>query len=226
MLGNNILAIYKPVGPTSHDVVNQVRKITGIKKVGHAGTLDPLASGVLVIGVGREATRELGKHERTEKEYLAAIKLSENSTTDDAEGEKEAVAVKTVPTLEMITGAVKAFIGKIQQTPPAYSAINIKGQRAYDLARRGKEVKLQPRTVEIKAITIISYLWPELKLRVTTGPGVYIRSLARDLGERLGTGGYLAGLERTRVGRYGKDQALSLNQLPAWWLKAQEVENN
>ncbi len=209
---NNIFAIYKSKGPTSHDVVDEVRKITGEKRVGHAGTLDPLASGVLVIGVGREATKKLSEIVKKEKEYLAIIRLGITSATDDEEGDKKVTSNKQQVTRDDIEEAVKSFKGVIQQTPPVYSAVKVKGQEAYKRTRRGEEVKLEPREIEIKKIEIIDYNWPFLKLRVITGPGVYIRSLARDIGAKLKVGGYLAELERTRVGKYTKDQAVTLEE--------------
>lgn len=210
---NGIFAVYKPKGPTSHDIINLIRKKTGIKKVGHAGTLDPLARGVLVIGVGREATKNLNQIVRKEKEYLAEIKLGQYSATDDEEGEKTKIIINHQPKRSEIIKALKLFQGQIKQTPPIFSAVKIKGQAAYRSARRGQVIKLKPRLVEIKSIRLISYSWPKLKLRVITGPGVYIRSLARDLGGSLGVGGYLSDLERIRVGDFSKDQAKSFKML-------------
>lgn len=203
-------AVYKPVGPTSGDIVNFIKKITGIKKVGHAGTLDPLAAGVLVIGVGRQATRQLFCVVAKEKEYLATIRLGFGSTTDDAEGQKKKISVKNIPTYSAIKNTLKKFTGKIWQTPPIFSAVKIRGQTAYQLARQGREVSLAPKRVKIKKIIIIKYHWPNLTLKVTTGPGVYLRALARDLGVTLKTGGYLAGLERIRVGEFTKKKAIKI----------------
>jgi len=204
---SKIISIYKPKGPTSNDVVKILKKYFNEKKVGHAGTLDPLASGVLVIGVGREATKKLGDIVKKEKEYIAIIKLGQNSTTDDEEGEKTNIKVSNKPTTDDITTTLTKFEGKIMQTPPIYSAVKIKGQEAYKLARQGKQFELKPRAVEIKKIKLLKYTWPNLTIKVVTGPGVYIRSLARDLGQKLNTGGYLTDLERTRVGQFRKEQA-------------------
>ncbi|MEI6627267.1 MAG: tRNA pseudouridine(55) synthase TruB [bacterium] len=198
----NIFPVYKPKGPTSFGMISRVRRATGVKKVGHAGTLDPLASGVLIIAVGREATREIHNFVSKEKEYEVSIRLGMNSTTDDAEGEKEIIEVKAPPKIKEVKFFLPDFIGKINQTPPIYSSIKIHGQNAHRLARKGQIVEMKPREVEIKKIEILSYHWPYLRLRVTTGPGVYIRSLARDLGKKLGTGGYVANLIRTRIGDY------------------------
>ena len=208
---DKIFAVYKPKGPTSHDIVDEIRKLTGEQRVGHAGTLDPLASGVLVIGVGREATKNLKEVVVAEKEYIAKIRLGRTSTTDDAEGEKKEINVKNYPSREEIAQTLKNnFEGKIHQTPPVFSAVKINGREAYKLARRGMDVSLKPRTVEIKSISLVRYQWPFLELRAVTGPGVYIRSLARDLGRALKTGGYLADLERVRVGQFRKEDTVTL----------------
>ena len=199
---DGIIAINKPSGMTSHDVVAKIRKISGIKKVGHAGTLDPLATGVLVVGIGREATKKLGKIVEKEKEYIANIRLGIDSSTDDEEGEKKKYNVTHEPTRQDIEKVIDQFIGEIKQLPPRYSAVKIRGKRAYRRARDGEQFPLPFRSIEIKEISIMKFDWPYLKLKVTTGPGVYIRSLARDIGHDLGTGGYLAGLERTRVGAF------------------------
>ena len=210
---NKILAIYKPKGPTSHDIINQLRKITGIKKIGHAGTLDPLARGVLVVGIGREATKRLNNVVQKEKEYIATIKLGEESTTDDQEGAKNKTKVAKKPMLAEVKKTVSRFKGEISQRPPDYSAVKIKGKKAYQLARKGEKVNLASRKVEIKEIEILQYQWPYLRLRAVTGPGVYIRSLARDIGSKLQTGALLADLERTRVGSFTKEKSIQLEEL-------------
>ncbi len=210
MFNEGIFAVYKPKGITSNDAVQIVKRQSGGKKTGHAGTLDPLAKGVLVIGVGREATKKLGEVVKKEKEYLAVVKFGETSSTDDAEGEKNKIKVKNIPEIADIKKAIEKFQGKITQIPPVFSAVKIKGREAYKLARKGQEVKMKPREIEIKSINIIDYKWPLLKLKVITGPGAYIRSLARDIGEELGVGGYLADLERTRVGQFTKENAVEL----------------
>ena len=209
-----MFTIYKPKGPTSHDIVDQVRRVTGIRKVGHAGTLDPLAEGVLVVAVGRGATKQIDSIVKTEKEYIAKIKFGETSTTDDEEGEKTKVATDEVEiTKEQIEEGLKQFIGEIKQMPPIYSAIKVKGQTAYKMARKGKEIKLEPREVLIKEIEILDYSWPYLELRIVCGPGTYIRSLARDIGEELTVGAYLAELKRTRVGDYKIEEAIKPEEI-------------
>lgn len=210
-----IFAVYKPKGPTSHDIIDFIRRLTRIKKVGHAGTLDPLAKGVLVIAVTREGTKQLTDLIKNEKEYIADIKLGETSNTDDDEGEKTATEGAEPVSREDIEEVLPQFQGDIMQTPPIYSALKIKGQNAYKLARKGKKIEMEARPVVIKEIEILEYEWPMLKIRTVTGSGVYIRSLARDIGQALGVGGYLAGLERTRVGAFTKEDALTLDDLEA-----------
>ncbi len=213
-----IFPIIKPKGPTSHDLIYKVRKISGIKKVGHAGTLDPLASGVLVVGITREGTKQMHELVKNEKEYIAEITFGQTSTTDDEEGEKTQTmqSNQKPPELSDIESVLPKFTGMIKQIPPIYSAIKIKGKPAYKYAREGKELELQARDAEIKEIEILDYAWPILKIRFVTGSGVYIRSLARDIGEALGTGGYLSNLQRTRVGDFSLEQAMTLEQFEAY----------
>ncbi len=211
-----IYIIYKPKGPTSHDMIDEVRKIVRVKKVGHAGTLDPLASGVLIIGIGRDATRQLGSLAKHEKEYIATICFGMTSTTDDAEGQKKLAPPPTIPTEATIGSILPHFIGEIMQTPPIYSAIKIQGQAAYKLAREGIKPTLKPRKIFIRSIKLIEYNWPHCTIRVICGPGTYIRSLARDMGTALAMGGYLADLERTRIGKFTKDNALTLDAFKKW----------
>lgn len=183
-------------------------------KVGHAGTLDPLATGVLVVLVGR-ATRLVNTVMATEKRYLAEVDLSRTSPTDDLEAETTPVAVDTPPTPADIQRVLaERFTGEIEQAPPAHSAMQIGGVRAYELARAGKISRLEPRPVVIHEIAIERYTYPLITLRVRCGKGTYIRSLARDLGVELGTGGVLSGLRRTAVGPYTDDQAAALESLP------------
>lgn len=210
---NKIIAINKLKGPTSNDVLTEIKRKLGMRKgVGHAGTLDPLASGVLVVGIGK-ATKKLGEVVKKEKEYITTIKLGMESETDDEEGKKEIIDVKTPPSLDEIVKVVKIFIGEIEQTPPIYSAIKVKGKEAYKLARSGQDVKLRSRKALIKNIEVIKYQWPFLELKVVTGPGVYIRSLARDIGTKLKTGGYVYELERTRVGNFKIEDSVEVKDL-------------
>ncbi len=236
MTTKGIFAINKPVGITSQRAVQivkfwvqrqkeKVKKEKSLSqeriknkynkrkvKVGHAGTLDPLASGVLVIAVGREFTKKIHEVVNAEKEYLAELKLGETSSTADAEGDKTVVNQKKIPNLGEIRKAIKGFIGRIEQTPPVYSAIKINGQEAYKRVRRGEDVEMKKRTVEIKSIKIISYHYPFLKIKVVCGKGVYIRSLAEDIGSVLKTGAYLSSLKRTRVGNFRLTEAKDLSQ--------------
>lgn len=218
----NLFAFYKPKGITSNDAVQKIRSIVGRDvKVGHAGTLDPLAQGVLVIAVGREATKKISETVKKEKEYIAEITFGFESSTDDAEGEKTRVCPEFVegskkPDLNDIEKVLPDFIGNIKQVPPIYSAIKISGKEAYKYARKGQSVEMQPREVEIKNIEILEYAWPILKIKIITGPGVYIRSLARDIGRKLGVGGYLSALERTRVGDFKKENAVLVEELPGF----------
>jgi tRNA pseudouridine55 synthase len=208
-----IFAVYKPLGMTSHDVVAIVRKKTGVKRVGHGGTLDPLAEGVLVIAVGRENTKKLNQYVKGDKEYIAEIFLGANSITDDEEGDKEIVNAKVQPSIDKIEETSKLFIGNILQTPPVYSSIKINGKPSHRRVRKGEDIKLEARKVEIKNIEILDYEFPILKLKVTTGPGVYIRALARDIGEKLQTGGYLKSLIRTKVNNFTLENAKKIEEI-------------
>lgn len=216
---SDIFAIYKPKGKTSNDVVNEIKRITNEKKVGHAGTLDPLATGVLIIGVGREATKKLKDIVKKEKEYLTTIKLGIESTTDDEEGEKTEFQVQEIPSEKEIKKVTSEFKGIISQVPPIFSAIKIKGREAYKYARSGQKIELEPREVEIKKIEIINYEWPYLKLKIITGPGFYVRSLARDIGKKLKTGGYVYELERIRVGDFTKEKAMTVSEFSSFFKK-------
>ncbi len=197
-----IYPIYKPKGPTSHDIIDKLRKITGVKKIGHAGTLDPMAEGVLIVAIGREYTKKIHTYVVAEKEYEAEILLGKTSDTLDIEGEIREKKVEKIPSLEEIKTTLNSFTGKIKQTPPIYSAVKVQGKPAYKLARKGKIPRLKPREVEIKEIDLLSYSYPLLKINVTTGSGVYIRSLAQGIGEKLSTGALLSSLIRKRVGKY------------------------
>jgi tRNA pseudouridine55 synthase len=207
---HGLLIVDKPGGITSRDAVNQaLRWFPPKTPVGHTGTLDPLATGVLVLSVGK-ATRLSDYVQRMEKCYRAGIRLGARSDTDDAEGTIEAVPVPAPPHLDAVTRCLCEFIGVIDQVPPAFAAAKVAGQRAYDLARRGQEVSLAPRRVNIYEIKLLSYAYPRLDLEVRCGKGTYIRSLARDLGERLSCGAVLESLRRTRVGNFRAEEGLSL----------------
>jgi tRNA pseudouridine55 synthase len=247
-----IFSVYKPVGITSHDVVNKIRAATGVKRVGHGGTLDPLAEGVLVIAVGRENTKLLDTYVKGDKEYIATLMLGYISETDDKEGpiyEYSHLSPKKLPTNEVqpqlgskkniiddniigniptkseIRECIKKFIGEIMQTPPIYSAVKINGREAYKYARAARHIahantqieplhpNIKARKVFIKDIQIIRYNYPILEIKVECKKGVYIRSLARDIGEMLQTGAYLTKLVRTKVGKFKLADTLDVNNL-------------
>lgn len=206
------LNIDKPLGITSHDVVAQVRRLLHIKKVGHAGTLDPLATGVLIVAVGG-ATRLTDYVMHQTKQYRARVKFGIVTTTYDAEGQVTASVSAEHITLDDIQAVLPRFIGEIDQVPPMYSAIKQGGQKLYDLARAGVEVERAARHITIHDIQIIEYAPPELIIDVTCSAGTYIRSLAFDLGAALGVGAHLSGLIRTSSGRFMLDEAVTLEAL-------------
>jgi tRNA pseudouridine55 synthase len=218
---SGLVVVDKPGGMTSHDVVARIRRLAGTRRVGHAGTLDPMATGVLVVGV-EKATRLLGYLALTEKQYEATIRLGQSTSTDDAEGEVTSTAPAASVSAAALTQhelakAVAALTGEIQQVPPAVSAVKVGGQRAYRLTRSGETPDLKPRPVTVHefAITAINRAGDllDVEAAVRCSSGTYIRALARDLGDRLGTGGHLTRLRRTRVGGYGLDAAKTLDQL-------------
>ena len=195
----------KPAGMTSFGVVARVRRQlseqAGKKvKVGHAGTLDPFATGLLILLVGK-GTKKAGEFLKLDKAYTATIRLGATSTTGDIEGEITEREC-TAPDLETVQKAVASFTGEIEQKVPNFSAVKINGQRAYKLARAGKKVEMPMRKVTIYKIEIIEYKWPELKIACEVSSGTYIRALGEDIGEKLGTGGYLTALRRTKIGKY------------------------
>lgn len=245
-----IYNIYKPPGPTSHDLVNRIRKISGEKRVGHAGTLDPFAEGVLIVAVGREHTKKLGQFLKADKTYRATLRLGAISDTYDRTGDIKSVANTAqevavscaiarsasciiakhsepnpqltasrfsrrenrrtdgqysrslIPNRRTVTEALKKFKGEMEQIPPAFSAIRVKGKRAYALARRGLAPDLKPRRVKIYSLKILKYRWPYLEIETKVSSGTYIRSLAHDLGQALGTGAYVEKLFRTKIGEF------------------------
>jgi tRNA pseudouridine55 synthase len=216
---DGLLLIDKPKGWTSFDVVAKVRGIvksqTGLKrpKVGHTGTLDPLATGLLVLTIGKYCKRAQ-EFSKLDKVYEVEIKLGEISTTGDGEGNKTKISSQ-IPSEKQLTQVTEQFIGKIEQTPPIYSAIKVGGKRAYQLAREGKEVKLQPRTVKINSITKLSYEYPFVRFTASVSSGTYIRSLAEDIGKALKTGAYMSSLRRSHVGDFKLAEAHLLKNLPA-----------
>ena len=211
-----ILLVDKPKGWTSFDVVNFVRKIVanaeGKKpkntKVGHTGTLDPLATGLLVLVVGKEYTRRADEFSKMDKTYEVTMKLGETSVTGDEEGDKTAVS-DTIPTKEAIVAALQQFSGHIMQTPPQFSALKVNGQRAYDLARAGKVVELKPRPVTVYTNELTRYEYPFVIFTSSVSSGTYVRSLVEDIGSALTTGAYMSDLRRTVVGTRSVDDAIT-----------------
>ena len=208
---DGLLVIDKPGGVTSRDVVNRVqRQLPRGTRIGHTGTLDPLATGVLVLCIGA-ATRLAEYVQAMPKTYRAGLLLGQRSDTDDADGSVTMVEGAVVPDQATVEAALQAFVGAIDQVPPAFSAAKLGGRRAYDLARRGQTVPLEARPVEIYGITLVSYSYPGWEIEVHCGKGTYIRSLARDLGERLGCGALIETLRRTRVGAFSVDDAVGMD---------------
>jgi tRNA pseudouridine55 synthase len=222
-----LVIVDKPAGWTSHDVVARIRKLAGTKRVGHAGTLDPMATGVLVVGV-EKATRLLGYLALTEKEYTGTIRLGQATDTDDADG----AVLEVVPAAKIgedeLLRAVRALTGEISQVPPGVSAIKVGGRRSYQLARAGQAPALQARTVTVSRFEVTEVRRDgdllDLDVAVTCSSGTYIRALARDLGAALSVGGHLTALRRTRVGPYLASQARTLDQLAAEAGQASGVE--
>jgi len=210
---SGFLLVDKSEGMTSHDVVDHLRRITKIKKIGHAGTLDPIATGLLILGIGREATKKLSEFQKLDKEYIAKIKLGVKSDTFDKEGKIEKVLFEKIPKREEIEKVLKDFCGEILQTPPPYSAKKIKGKKAYELARKGLKVELSPVKVKIYQIEILNYFFPYLEIKVSCSSGTYIRSLANDIGEKLKVGGLIEELRRTKIGNFKVENAQKLSQI-------------
>jgi tRNA pseudouridine55 synthase len=212
-LRGGLVVVDKPAGITSHDVVARVRRLAGTRRVGHAGTLDPMATGVLVVGIGR-ATRLLGHLSLHEKDYLATARLGQTTSTDDAEGALLEATVVSSITADDVRAAAPCFVGEIEQRPPAISAIKVDGKRAYARARAGEDVVLATRKVAVTNFEVLDVRAGDgvldVDLAVTCSSGTYVRSLARDLGETLGIGGHLIALRRTRVGAFDLAMAKTL----------------
>ena len=216
---NGFLLINKPAGPTSHDIVNQLRRITGIRQIGHAGTLDPFADGLLIVAV--EASTKLLKYfVGLDKHYRATLFLGATSDTQDRtgvvvpspfKGEGKGEVFKN---MEMISKSLSRFLGSQLQTPPMYSAKKIHGKKLYELARQGKTVERKPHEIEVYSINLISYNWPYVTIDVHCSSGTYIRTLGHDIGQALGCGAYLESLTRTAIGDFESKDALSLADTP------------
>lgn len=232
-LAGQVLAFDKPLGMTSFGLVAKVRwlltrRMGGRKiKVGHAGTLDPLASGVMVVCTGR-ATKQIEQLQAGVKEYVATLRLGATTPSFDLEHEIDATFPTAHITPEAVRDALRAFEGDIMQVPPAFSACKVEGKRAYDLARRGAEVELKAKPLHIDAIELLDCdlhggPWPAVTIRVVCSRGTYIRALARDIGQALGSGAHLTALRRTRVGRYDEAACFTLEAFERW-LEVQEIE--
>ncbi len=216
MVAPGLVVVDKSPGMTSHDVVARVRRLAGTRKVGHAGTLDPMATGVLVVGVER-ATRLLGHLMLTEKTYDATARLGVSTTTDDAEGEVTDTASAGHHDEAVVRAAFAEQVGEILQVPTAVSAIKVDGKRAYQRVREGEEVELQPRPVTIHSLEVLEQRvagdWLDVDISLRCSSGTYVRAIARDVGAALGVGGHLTALRRTAVGPYGLDVAHTLDEL-------------
>lgn len=212
---SGIINLDKPAGITSARVVDAVKRLLPRKtKIGHAGTLDPFATGVLLLLVGK-GTKLCERLMGQPKEYIAMVRLGATTATDDPESPEEIPPDSRPCTREQVDALLPEYVGQIMQTPPVFSAMKVAGRRAYDLARRGAEVQLEPRPVQVYELEVLSFEWPLLTLRVRCGRGTYIRSLARDMGRQLSGGGYLTQLRRTRIGDFDVGQAVSLEKLKA-----------
>ena len=209
---SGVLVIDKPTGMTSHDVVNIVRRGTGIRRAGHTGTLDPRASGVLVVLVGT-AVRLSEYISASDKRYQAIIRMGTATDTYDAEGAFTREEVTVDVTEEQFEAELEKFVGEVEQTPPAYSAVKVNGRKAYEMARKGEEVVLEPRMIQVHHLEVLEWATPEVVVDVHCSSGTYIRSLANDLGEVLGCGAYLVGLRRTKNGRFSLRDAVPLRKL-------------
>jgi tRNA pseudouridine55 synthase len=215
-----LLLVDKPTGWTSFDVVNKVRRIIATAegkkpknvKVGHTGTLDPFASGLLILLVGKEYTKRAGEFAKLDKTYEVTMELGKASTTGDPEGKITPVE-GAKPAHKELEPVTQQFIGEIEQVPPAYSAIKVDGQRAYKLARAGKEVIIEPRKVTINELEIVDYNYPEVKILAEVSSGTYIRTLVEDIAKRLGTGAYTKQLNRVKVGNFLLEEAVKIEDL-------------
>lgn len=209
---SGVLVIDKPIGLTSHDVVQIIRRGTGIRRAGHTGTLDPRASGVLVVLIG-PAVRLSEYVSASDKRYQATIRLGSSTDTYDAEGRVTQRASVDHLTEDKFFDILQTFVGEIEQVPPPYSAVKVKGRKAYEMAREGEEVDLAPRKIQVYSLDILEWAPPEVVIDVYCSSGTYVRSLANDLGKALGTGAHLIGLRRTKSGRFTLRDAVPLRRL-------------
>jgi tRNA pseudouridine55 synthase len=209
---SGVLVVDKPVGLTSHDVVQIIRRGTGIRRAGHTGTLDPRASGVLVVLVG-PAVRLSEYVSASDKRYQATVRLGSTTDTYDSEGQFTSSGSVEDISEEQFEDALGQFIGEIEQVPPPYSAVKVKGKKAYEMARKGEEVELKPRKIQVFSLELLEWAPPEAVIDVYCSSGTYVRSLANDLGKALGCGAHLVGLRRTKSGQFSLRDAVSLRRL-------------
>ncbi|MDL2282381.1 tRNA pseudouridine(55) synthase TruB [Parabacteroides sp. OttesenSCG-928-G06] len=216
-----VIFMNKPYGWTSFDLVNRFRYKLSRKlnvkkiKVGHAGTLDPLATGVMILCTGR-ATKRIDEFQYQTKEYVAKVRLGATTPSFDLETEVDAEYPTQHITCEMVEQTLQSFVGTIQQIPPVFSACKVDGKRAYELARKGREVELKAKTLVIDEIELLSCTLPEITIRIVCSKGTYIRALARDIGEALQSGAHLVGLERTRIGEVTLDRCMSVDDIDTY----------
>lgn len=217
-LNGEILILNKPIDWTSNDLVQKVRntvcRLMKIKKLkmGHAGTLDPKATGVMVLCSGK-LTKQIDAIQADEKEYVAQLKIGATTPSFDLETEEDGQFPTDHITQELVERILPSFVGAIEQIPPVYSAVKVDGKRAYQFARKGKEIELKSKMLVVKEIALLRFEMPEIELRIVCSKGTYIRALARDIGAALGSGAYLIGLQRTRIGAFSIDQSLDLKEL-------------
>lgn len=209
------LLIDKPKGITSHDVIEELRDITGKNKIGHAGTLDPNATGLLVVAVGRESTKKLDKLQGADKAYMAEVFVGEARDTDDSEGDvTKQCDIDHITKADMVA-VLDTFMGEQKQVPPKYSAVRVNGRKAYELAREGEEFDIPPRIVTVHEIELLDFDLPNIQIRTRVSTGTYIRALARDIGRSLDSCAYLKNLRRIQVGEFDIEDATSLRSLSA-----------
>jgi len=210
---NGVILIDKPAGITSFDVVHILRKLTDVKKIGHAGTLDPFATGLLLVCISRNATRQIDRFSQLDKSYTATLRFGKKTDTGDVEG--KVVEVSSIPELSerIISDVLKSFIGKIKQVPPKFSAIKRNGKPLYKLARKGIDVAIEPRIVTIHSIKMKNFTLNEITFNVKVSKGTYIRTLGEDIADRLGTVGHLVQLRRDSIGPFRADEAIAIDEL-------------
>lgn len=213
-MSEGLVVVDKPADWTSHDVVARMRRLAGTRRVGHAGTLDPMATGVLVVGIGR-GTRLLGHLALADKDYDATIRLGVTTTTEDAQGDVVETCDSRGVTDEALRAAIASMVGDIEQVPSAVSAVKVDGERSYKRVRRGEDVQLAPRPVHVARFDVVERRGDDVDVRVTCSTGTYVRALARDVGVKLGVGAHLTALRRTRVGGFDLGQARDLDELAA-----------